>query len=260
MEQVYHRLQIILGEMGSVLVAYSGGVDSAFLLKVAHDLLGDRAIGVTEVSPTLAPSELDEARRTALAIGASHRLVFSEKLDDASFVRNDPKRCYHCKLGLYQKLKAMSQEQGIPHIADGTHLDDLGDDRPGLKAAREMGIRSPLLEAGLRKDVIREMSRALKLPTWDKPASPCLSSRFPHGTRITLDGLDRVARAEAILKAAGFREVRVRYHGELARIAVASDELPRLLAPELCSWITERIKGLGFRQVTVDPAGYRRGV
>lgn len=260
MDPGYQRLQAILEEMESVLVAYSGGVDSTFLLKVAHDLLGNRAIGVTEVSPTLAPSELEEARQTASVIGAPHQLIYSEKLDDPNFVLNDPNRCYRCKLGLYQKLKALSEEQDIPHIADGTILDDLSDHRPGLQAAREMGVRSPLLEAALGKAAIREMSRALKLPTWDKPASPCLSSRFPHGTTITLDGLDRVAQAEAILKAAGFREVRVRYHGELARIAVPAEELPRLLAPALCSSITERIKGLGFQYVTVDLAGYRRGV
>ncbi len=260
MDVGYQRLQEILKAMGSVLVAYSGGVDSTFLLKVAHDLLGNRAVGVTEVSPTLAPSELEEARQTASTIGAPHQLVFSEKLDDPAFVRNDSRRCYHCKLGLYRKLKAMAKEQGIPHIADGTNLDDLSDIRPGLEAAKEMGIRSPLVESGLGKSAIREMSRALKLPIWDKPASPCLSSRFPHGTTITLDGLDRVAEAEAILKAAGFREVRVRYHGELARIAIALEELPRLLTPELCSLITERIKGLGFRYVTVDLEGYRRGV
>ena len=166
----YQRLQEILKEMESVLVAYSGGVDSTFLLKVAYDLLGDRAIGVTEISPTLAPSELEEARQAALIIGAPHQFVFAEKLDDPNFVQNDSKRCYHCKLGLYRKLKIMAKEQGIPYIADGTNLDDLSDTRPGLEAAKEMGIRSPLVEAGLEKSVIREISRALKLPTWDKPA------------------------------------------------------------------------------------------
>lgn len=249
----------ILRKMGSVIVAFSGGVDSSLVLKLAHDELGARAVGVTAVSPTLPATEFDATQKIAAEIGARHRIVETDQLAIPEFVRNDATRCYHCKTDLYSLLETLRSEYGTEHIVDGTNVDDLGDDRPGLKAARERGVRSPLLEAGLSKADIRDIARELRLSNWDKPAAACLSSRIPRGITITRSTLSRVERAENALALEGFRQYRVRDHGEIARIELAVEEQPRLLQPGRRERLAEVLKKLGYRFVTVDLEGYRQG-
>ncbi len=253
------RMQHLLEEMGSVLVAYSGGIDSTLVLKVAHDALGHRAVGVTAVSPTFPDIELEVARRVAAQVGARHLIVGTDQLEIPDFVRNDAGRCYHCKTDLYQGLAKLRHELGTDTIVDGTNLDDLGDDRPGLVAAREWGVRSPLVEADLTKDEVRVLAKELGLSNWDKPAAACLSSRIPRGITITREKLSRVERAEALLFQEGLRQVRVRDHGDIARIEIGQDELPVLLDEERRAKVSAKLKELGFRFVTLDLEGYRRG-
>jgi uncharacterized protein len=221
--------------------------------------LGKRAAGATALSPTYPREQLADARELARQIGAQHFLIKSEQLAMKEFVQNDPQRCYHCKKELFDKLRGLAAQTGFIHIAEGTNLDDLGDYRPGLTAAQEHGIKSPLVEAGFTKQAVRELSRRLNLPTWNKPAEACLSSRFPYGTPITLKPLRQVNQAERILRSKGFSQVRVRYHGSIARIELVHEELPRALASPLKEEIIQAIKALGFYYVALDLEGYQRG-
>lgn len=259
LHQKLSRLQSLLSDMGSVVVAYSGGIDSTFVLKVAHDQLHEKAVGITAVSPTFPAIELEAAERMAKEIGARHEIVQTDQLAIDDFVKNDANRCFHCKTDLYQLLGSLRESRAVAHVVDGTNLDDLGDDRPGIKAAREWGVRSPLVEAELSKADIRSLAKELGLSNWDKPAAACLSSRIPRGNMITMEKLHRVEDAETVLHREGFRQFRVRNHGDIARIEVAKDELPRLMEPDRCARISGMVRELGFRFVTVDLEGYRPG-
>lgn len=258
-EQKLLGLRARLRELGSVLVCYSGGVDSAFVLAVAHQELGPRAVGMTAVSPSLAPAERDEAAVVAQRIGADHRQVESSEIDDPSYVANNPDRCFHCKSELYRIAAKKQAEWGLSSIVNGTNTDDLGDYRPGLDAARAAGVVSPLVELGFTKEDVRAGAAAVGLPIWDKPAAACLSSRIPFGTSVTRERLTQIGGFEAALKQLGFRQVRVRYHGDLARIELGAEELVRAAEPASRAQIVEAGKKHGFRYVTLDLGGYRMG-
>ncbi len=253
------RLEDAIRAPDGVVVAFSGGADSALVAAVAGRVHGDRALAVTAVSPSLPPGELRGARSFAERIGVRHRTVRTAELDVEAYRANGPDRCYHCKAELYGVLAGVARQEGLPAIASGTNLDDLSDVRPGLRAAAERGVIEPLVQAGFRKADVREVSRELDLPTWDKPASACLSSRFAYGITITTEGLARVGRAETALKALGFGQVRVRDHGETARIEVDPADLPRLAEPEAREAIVKELKALGYRFVTMDLEGFRSG-
>jgi pyridinium-3,5-biscarboxylic acid mononucleotide sulfurtransferase len=259
LDEKLSRLRARIRELGSVLVCYSGGVDSAFVLAVAHAELGPKAVGMTAVSPSLAPAEKDEALAVARQIGADHRMVESREIDDPSYVANNPDRCFHCKSELYRIASAKQAEWGLAAILNGTNVDDLGDYRPGLEAAKQAGVVSPLVELGWNKADVRAGASAVGLGIWDKPAAACLSSRIPYGTSVTRERLSQIAGLEAALKKLGFRQVRVRWHDTIARIELSADELIRAVDPSVRGAIVDAGKEHGFRYVTVDLGGYRVG-
>ena len=255
----FRRLVAILRSLGRVAVAYSGGADSALLLCVARAVLGEGAVGVLATSESLDRNELEEAKRAAAAMGSPLVVIETHEYDNPDYRRNDGSRCYHCKDELFGAVKSYAAGAGIPHVADGSNLDDTGDYRPGLRARDEHGVRSPLLEAGIDKAAVRQFSRALCLPTWDKPAQPCLSSRIPYGSAVTAEKLRQVEAAEAGLRALGFRTVRVRHHDQVARLEVPLEDFPRLFAPEVLPRALAAVKGAGFLFVALDLEGFRSG-
>jgi pyridinium-3,5-biscarboxylic acid mononucleotide sulfurtransferase len=257
MNDKVERVKAILQEMESVLVAYSGGIDSTLLLKLAHDVLGARALAVTAVSPTLPDYELAEAEAIAQEIGARHVVFDKHEMEDERFLANTPDRCYFCKATVCQQLVAYAQQEGYNYVIDGSNADDTGDYRPGARAAREYGMRSPLQEAGFTKAAIRALARELELPNWDKPSSACLASRIPYGDPITAEKLTQIGRAEGVLRDLGLQQYRVRHHGDVARIEVAHTDFDVILTHR--DSIVAALKALGYAYVALDLVGFRSG-
>lgn len=259
LNEKYEKLKEILEDMGSVLIAYSGGVDSTFLLKAAYDVLKDKVVAVTARSSTYPEREFNEAVKYAKQIGAQHKVIISEELDIKEFVHNPKNRCYYCKRELFTKLKEEAVNLGINYVLDGSNADDVNDYRPGMQAAKELEVRSPLKEALLTKNDIRTLSKKMGLPTWDKPSFACLSSRFPYGNEITRPKLGMVEKAEEFLLGLGFRQIRVRHHGDIARIEVGPSEREKFFDLSVMDKINNELKKIGFTYVTLDLSGYRTG-
>jgi uncharacterized protein len=260
LENKYNRLKTLLGELGKIVIGFSGGVDSTLLLKVAVDTLGSNAIAVIGKSETYPAQEYKEALELIGLIGAKFLEVQTEETDNIKFRENPVDRCYYCKSELFSKLHKIAEAQNITWIADGSIVDDLKDFRPGSRATAEQNVRSPLLESGFTKEDVRELSKHLGLPTWDKPSFACLSSRFPYGFGITKEALSKIDQAETFLRSVGFRAFRVRHHDEkTARIEVLPTEIPRILDPDIRNSIIEKLKTLGFIYITLDLQGYRTG-
>ena len=254
----FDKLLSILKDMRSVVIAFSGGVDSTFLLKAVKES-GIRHLAVTGYSETMPESELRFAEDMAKTIGAVHMVIKTDEMSNPEFTGNPRNRCFHCKDELFSKLLNIAAEKGFNHVVDGSNADDLSDWRPGRHAAVKHGVRSPLIEAGFSKDEIRELSKEMGLPTWSKPASPCLSSRFPYGVEITKDALKRVELSEEFLKGLGFNELRVRSHNDIARIEIKSGEIDRMLEKEMREAVAHQLKKFGFKYVAVDMEGFRSG-
>jgi len=259
LRQKYERLLGILKELESVIVAFSGGVDSTFLAKAAKDALGDKALLVTADSETYPASELEESRRLARHLGMRHLVIETRELDNPEYARNAPNRCFFCKEELFTKLGPLAAREGMAHLVYGANMDDLGDHRPGMEVAKRMGVRAPLIDAEFWKTEIRELSREFDLPTWDKPSFACLSSRFQYGDGITSEKLRQVDAAEAFVRSLGFKQFRVRHHDRLARLEIAREEMARLWEDDIRDSIVERFRELGYLYVSVDLQGFRSG-
>ncbi|MEO1353144.1 MAG: ATP-dependent sacrificial sulfur transferase LarE [Cyanobacteria bacterium J06635_15] len=253
------QLQAIFADMDRALIAYSGGIDSTLVAKIAHDVLGDRALAVTADSPSLMPEDLEDARVQAAEIGIRHEVVNTDELSNPNYASNPVNRCYFCKSELHDTLKPLALERGYPYVVDGVNADDLRDYRPGIQAAKERGVRSPLAEVGLIKLEVRQLARDLDLPWWDKPAQPCLSSRFPYGEAITAEKLQRVGRAERYLRQLGLQELRVRSDGDTARIELPPAQIKEFVLTLDLPTLVKQFQDLGFTYVTLDLEGYRSG-
>jgi pyridinium-3,5-biscarboxylic acid mononucleotide sulfurtransferase len=253
------KLKEILKGYESTLVAFSGGVDSAFLAFISHQVLGERALAITAVSPSLASFQREDALTFARVYGLHHELIQTEEMDDPHYIANPVNRCYFCKDELFRKLKTLADQRGFRAVSYGVNVDDLGDFRPGQDAAKKFAVRAPLVEADLNKSEIRTLSRALDLNTWDHPSSACLSSRIPYGMMVTVDKLNVIDRGEDALHKLGFHQVRVRHHGDIVRIEIGPDEMSRALQLDMAGQFNRIFKSLGFRYVTLDLEGYRQG-
>lgn len=255
----FEQLRALFKEMEQALIAYSGGVDSTLVAKIAYDVLGDRALAVTAVSPSLLPEELEDAKIQAATIGIPHKIVQTHEMENPNYTSNPVNRCYFCKSELHDTLKPLALELGYPYVVDGVNADDLHDYRPGIQAAKERGARSPLAEVGLTKVEVRQLSQQLGLPWWDKPAQPCLSSRFPYGEEITVAKLQRVGRGEIYLRKLGWQNLRVRSEGDTARIELPPEQIKEFVLTNDLQTLVSAFQDFGFIYVTLDLEGYRSG-